>query len=277
MPELALGTAKIGLKTYGVGSTVVMTDSDGAVVINTAAKLGIPWADTAQAYGNAEDMLDSTYRAPGHFKVITKILPHAACHQDHAAKLMAILTDHSLRQLSRWPDVILLHTQSQIMDKSIVNALMSSREDARWGISAYNPSYAMVALNKGATAIEFPLHMLNQSFLPVAKMAKDAGCLTIARSPFACGALLRDPATISPSWRGPVKDVQEYAGHLGISVAKLAFLWAWQQPHIDVLVVGVSSAAQLREIHGWSRDHTWHIEGYPALEPPLETRSLWAT
>lgn len=271
MPELALGTAKIGLRTYGVGSTVVMDDCAILAVLDASADLDLIWVDTAQAYGDAEGRW--TY---DEMRIITKLLPQATCHPDHLARLVDSLHTASMDRIGAEPDVFLLHTESQIQDDAMVAALKSVG-GRWWGISAYDPKWARLALAKGATAIEFPLHILNQQFLEVAAEAKAQGCLTIARSPFAGGALLREPATLAAEWQEPVRQVHALARVRDESVAHLCFRWAWTCPDIDVLVVGVSSAAQLRDVAFWSQyDHQDRASCEPFAACNLDRASLWA-
>ena len=72
-PRLCIGTAQFGL-AYGITNKAgQVSKKDVTKMLALAAESGIEWLDTAQAYGNAEQVLGECLPSSHQFRVISKL------------------------------------------------------------------------------------------------------------------------------------------------------------------------------------------------------------
>ena len=73
IPELTLGTAQFGMD-YGITNNVGKIDNkEISKILQKAYKLGITFIDTAQAYGQSEEIIGKYLPLNNNLKIITKI------------------------------------------------------------------------------------------------------------------------------------------------------------------------------------------------------------
>ena len=72
-PQLCLGTAQFGL-AYGITNAAGQVSEQAvAQLLDQAGNAGIRWLDTAQAYGNAEEVLGRHLPKSHQFQLISKL------------------------------------------------------------------------------------------------------------------------------------------------------------------------------------------------------------
>ena len=72
-PQLCLGTAQFGL-AYGITNAAGQVSEHAvAQLLDQAGNAGIRWLDTAQAYGNAEEVLGRHLPNSHKFQLISKL------------------------------------------------------------------------------------------------------------------------------------------------------------------------------------------------------------
>ena len=77
-PSLSLGTAQFGL-SYGITNTKGKISSHEAKsIFQFASSNGVEYIDTAQSYGNAEDVISKNLPVNSTFKIITKLSPQTS-------------------------------------------------------------------------------------------------------------------------------------------------------------------------------------------------------
>jgi aryl-alcohol dehydrogenase-like predicted oxidoreductase len=261
--RLALGTASFGLPGYGLSSGSRPTHAESAEMLRYAFGRGVRWFDTAAAYGDAEDLLavvrsglDWTIGAP---KCSTKLAPQ--------------LVKMGVCREGRF-DAVLLHnpTVGELSDRELLRAFgVSCEADSDYehghdaslpGASTYAPDEAEAAITAGAKIIQLPFHALDQRHARagVFEAARAAGCLVMARQPWARGLLTHGvvvPALCAVSRAGLPEDdalgvvdllvwYQCVCARHNISPREAGLRFSLESP-ADLVVFGVSSMAQLVE------------------------------
>ena len=75
MPKICLGTVQFGME-YGITNKTGQISKDEArLILEKAHSNNIEFIDTAQSYGNAENIIGETQPKDNKFKIISKISP----------------------------------------------------------------------------------------------------------------------------------------------------------------------------------------------------------
>lgn len=274
-----LTTSRVGLGAWGLGNAAshpvvqVLDEEDIADVLRTAFELGITLIDSAEVYDN-EELLGRVIRgldnAPADLIVSTKFghgkgFSSAQIRDSVERSLQAFGIDSI--------PLFMLHDPRGDADLEVIygadGALPELRRLQSEGLvgsvgiatGTLPPLHAAVDSDE-FDVIQFPrLHtLLNQSarttgLLERAK-AKDIG--TILTSPFAGDILatgVRDDIAeprysfwgAQPEVVEAVSRIQDGADRLGLRMPEAAMAYALAEPLIDVVVIGVTSSAELRE------------------------------
>lgn len=196
-PHLILGTAQLGIP-YGVANRKGMPDPQAATALLRAAyDGGVRFVETAQAYGESENILERHYAADPERRlgVITKLSP-GVDFADRAAQALAV--DASSRRFGGRLEALLLH------DADHLAALR--QEPGRWllervergeigalGVSVYTPAEFEAALSiEAIRVIQAPFSGLDRRLLDSGLLAaaRRAGKAILVRSAFLQGLLL---------------------------------------------------------------------------------------
>jgi len=256
MAKLCLGTAGFGMK-YGINNkTGKSTKKQVFKMFDLARREGIEYIDTAQAYGDAEEILGE-YKHRKSFKIITKLLPN--CFDDAAGKainsaIMDMWIGSFIDRLRQDPAAMLLHTPRYIYDEKIRCALRKFRclADVPIGVSIYNPEDALCAVKLGFDVIQVPYNIFDQrlDYTDFFQLAKEAGVQVFARSPFLQGLILMREDEI-PDHLSLAKDyLREFDRIIrkhGFSRLEAAFLFSLTHTGLNHVVFGVDNIRQLKE------------------------------
>ena len=257
-PRLSLGTAQWG-KRYGITNAKgELSDLDVVDIVQTALDCGIRDADThrttnpRQGYGRAQSRLRPW---AGEFAVTTKVFGGAAADLPAGEQLGESLNDLGLEQVHAclvhdWYDL------SNAEAKAVANGLRDARHRglvARIGISAYDSSdleRACEHFGADLGAVQVPTSVVDQRLVRsgVVDRLRSAGAEIQMRSIFLQGLLL-DPTSAAPLAQHPaITGFHRRCTERGVTplASSLAFIRALEW--VDVVVVGVTSAAELAQI-----------------------------
>ena len=255
--RVVLGTAQLGMD-YGIAHRGEQPAQDTAdALIDMAWNAGVPFLDTAQAYGDSESVIGTFFlRNPDcRVRVISKLHPglaEADSDQIYAAirasadrlqgRLDAMML-HDARMLKRWND-------------GLGQALIRCREDgviSMIGVSVYTPDEFQEALNNSeCQVIQAPFNALDRDLLNSGLFARaqELGVTLHLRSVFLQGLLLLDPRDLPPemsfahdtilSWRAK-------CNRWGREAADVALLFAAQAVPDAFLVLGCEAPDQLAD------------------------------
>jgi aryl-alcohol dehydrogenase-like predicted oxidoreductase len=258
LSKLALGTVQFGL-TYGISNQSGQVNREEVGhIIALAQESGIDTLDTAIGYGDSEECLGAV--GSENFKIVTKLpgLP------DGVAEINAWVTEQmqiSLRRLN--VDAVyglLLHRSQQLVDeagRALLQALERLKVEGivqKIGVSIYAPE-ELDTITQSCTIdlVQAPLNLFDRRLVTSGWLQRlhDQGVEVHTRSAFLQGLLLmpRDAIPVKFERWAPLWD----AWHASLVCCDLTATTACLQyplslSQIDRVVVGVDSAAQLREL-----------------------------
>ena len=221
----ALQHGDVRIPRIGIG-TWELTDGEAYDSVRDALDLGYRHVDTAQIYGNEEEVgraiADSGVDRDDLF-VTTKVWRSKAAPPDVAQS-----TGESLRRLGLdHVDLLLIHWPTDIAPiEATIEALAAQQEQGRTrliGVSNYTPDQFRRAADVADVATnQVEYHALLSQDL-VLDAVRDAGAFLTAYSPLAHGKLFDD------------EDVTAIADEAGASVAQVALAWLLAQDDVAVL------------------------------------------
>ena len=240
--RLGIGTASL-LAGYGLQAAPI----DGDALLRHAIERGIDYIDTAAAYGDSERTiggLADVIRARG-ITIATK-LTAAALLADGIAPTLDRLRQPSV-------DTLLLHTapHADITAAGAGERLQEVRATgaaARVGVSTYGSERARIALEQPwCDAVQVEFSVLNPSVVRAVSGVRRPGQQLIARSVFCKGLLTPRAASapVPPTARETIDALTATAAAWGMTLPQLALRFALDTPGIDVVVIGVSSPAEI--------------------------------
>lgn len=260
--KLGLGTVQFGMN-YGMSNLRGRTPpAEVDHILRLAADNGVQILDTAAVYGDSEIVLGGLL-APDHdFRVITKT-PSFKTSTIHAADAI-YLRDTFRRSLEnlRQENVygLLVHHADDLLvpgGERVFTEMQRLLEEGlvrKIGVSVYSGQQIDSILEAYTPDIvQLPLNLFDQRLLESGHLEKlkCRGVEIHARSVFLQGLLLIEPDQVPPHF-SPISDKLEYyvrfleENKLTRLQATLAF--AAKQRDVDVVLVGVTSAAELRDI-----------------------------
>jgi aryl-alcohol dehydrogenase-like predicted oxidoreductase len=221
--RLCLGTAKLGMPWYGLGSTSRPTHADSASILREAVARGITHFDTGRAYGDAEDLV--AHYLPGDVHVSTKTAPdlwrYVHMHDNHWTPLLL----HN-------PTVDQIRFYGRTVD----------------GASVYTPEEAQAVVDAGMRHLQVPFCVFDQRHRHVIERAVAVGLTVYARQPFLQGILTADVAR--PGWPIPEGWFEVWRTTCETATVpplEAALRFALETP-AHFIVFGVGSVTHLREV-----------------------------
>ena len=254
--RLGLGTVQFGLP-YGVSNVSgQVSPAEARAILATAQEAGIRVLDTAAAYGTAEALLGELRTQAAQFRICTKTLSLREGLTSVIARAR-----RSAELLGGAPiDALLVHSASDLFREdgaalwSELQKLKAEGLFSRIGISAYahdNP--VELARRYQPDLMQIPLNLLDQRLFNDGSLEKlrRLGIEVHVRSIFLQGLLFVAPEMLPQKLVHAATRLAQirtaiHAASTTPLAAALAFVL--QQSNIDVAVVGVTSANQLREI-----------------------------
>jgi len=243
--RLVLGTAQLGF-SYGVGNKTGQPDLNEAVqIVSTAWDAGIREFDTAQVYGNSEQVLGEIFEKLGisrQAKVVSKL-----AFQDDSFSVSSVqmATEKSLHCLGiERLSGLMLHIQEAIRwpdSKRVFSSLVERGLVSHIGVSVYTPEFASEALELDwIDMIQLPGNALDRRFelAGVYELAEKRNKSIYVRSAFLQGLLLMERSEIPDDMEFAVPYVVAFsalAEELGITRHELALVYlrdSWPQTRV---------------------------------------------
>ena len=264
---LVLGTAQLGLP-YGIANKTGQPDQSLATaIVREAWENGIREFDTAQGYGESEQVLGKSLlqlKLVGDVKIITKPHPQldhlnpAVLENAIAASLKKIgvpqiygIMLHREEMLSLW-NKGLAETLSKLFTKGMFQKV---------GVSVYAPSKAIEAINtEGIDMIQIPTNILDRRFenTGVFEIAKEKKKEVYIRSIFIQGLLLMDIDGIPDklAFAIPViEKLENIAKEFGLTRQEIALGYIKSEMPAARIVFGAETKEQVtKNIAAWQKD-----------------------
>lgn len=266
--DLCLGTAQFGLP-YGITNTSGQVSKPVvSSLLQSAHTSGIRLLDTAQAYGNAEQVLGSSIPPSCNFKIVSKLPAQSSSPFTRSSlRSWEYSFQNSLQRL-RLPaiDALLLHQSADLCrpDSSILLEWLSSLRDRglvrRIGVSIYEGSELDLLPLDHIQLVQLPLSLYDQRCLHNGTITTlySAGISIHARSIYLQGLLLT-PANQLPSWCDPAfrhhhSMLESSAIDAGLTLLSMALDFCRSCESLEAVVVGVTSQSELTALlSGWNR------------------------
>lgn len=258
MNKLALGTVQFGLD-YGISNQggQVRLDEVGKI-LEQARESGITTLDTAIAYGNSEAVLGKV--GVKGFRVISKLPGFTEVEAKDLQGWSQRSIDQSLQRLGISKlDGLLLHNPIQLQT-SFGEELVSTLEELKRqgyvdsiGVSVYSIEEIELALNLFAPdLIQAPFNLLDRRLLSLGLFEdlKRTNVEIHTRSAFMQGLLLmgkQRPAKFSP-WQALFERYESWLKEHALTELEACISYPVSLKHIDKVVVGVNSSAELQQI-----------------------------
>ena len=255
MSALGLGTAQLG-QDYGVANARGRPpDEEARAILQTAWTGGVHVLDTAPAYGDSEARIAACRPPDASFRIVTKTR-HGAdprdVRRDLEASLARLGVDAVHGLLVHAPDALAQDDAGALL--ASLQAVRDAGLTRRIGVSVYDATQAEAARATGVLdLIQVPVSVLDQRLVADGTLARlrAAGFEVHARSVLLQGLLVQAPDAIRV--RGARAAVAAFrywcrANRCSPLQAALGFVRAL--PEVDVVLVGVDGAEQLRTILG---------------------------
>ena len=248
--KFILGTVQFGLD-YGINNATGKPSSEQVFkMLEYAASQGVKVLDTADAYGNATELLGFFNKThPGLFAINTKFNSNKEPLAEQLSSSLCLLQlktvntyfYHSFNDFVKYPELL----------PDLV-ALKQDHLIRKIGVSVYdNDEFKTFINTPEIDVIQFPFNLLDNRNQrgELMRLAKENGKELQVRSVFLQGLFFKSPKNIPHrlnSLKPFLKKIHDLSIENHLSVEQLALLYAIQQPEIDHIIIGVDNLEQLR-------------------------------
>ncbi len=257
--RLVLGTVQLGMP-YGISNKTGKPDFNCACdIIRTAFDQNITCFDTAQAYGDSEEILGRTFdklKVGAQAKVYSKLHPGIDFSREDAVEKSV---EDSLGKLRIGQlEGLLLHNEGDLRfwDKGLgasLRKLVAKGKVKFIGVSFYSPHKALDALGfNGIDLIQVPANILDRRFedAGVFKKARECGKDVFVRSIFLQGLLLisldRVPASLKYALPY-LEQLEQMAYSMKLTRLELTLGYAAQRWPGSLVIFGAESSKQVAD------------------------------
>jgi aryl-alcohol dehydrogenase-like predicted oxidoreductase len=287
--KIILGTVQFGLD-YGINNRSGKPGAEMvASILDLAFKNHIRLLDTAEAYGDSHEVIGNYHRSSPHkFNVITKF---SAGRSD--------LSKHLEERISRNLEVMNVdnlygymfhsYTDFETHYTTFRNEIKDLKEKGlikKFGVSIYtNNEFEKLLNHDGIDLVQLPFNLLdnnNQRSSLLAK-AKEKGIEVHTRSVFLQGLFFKKTdelpqklAALAPY----LQQIHKISDDNHLSINDLSLNYAARQKHIDHVLIGVDTAAQLQQNldslqHDLSSDAMSQVDELHVKEAELLNPANW--
>ncbi|MCB0496664.1 MAG: aldo/keto reductase [Cyclobacteriaceae bacterium] len=287
--KIILGTVQFGLN-YGINNSLGKpSQKEVFQILNLAKDRNIDLLDTAEAYGNAQNIIGSYHKQSNfRFNIITKYSPTnkelPLSIYDRVYKNLDTLNVQKLYSymFHSFKDYKLLWKEQ----KKNFEKLKEEDKIEKIGVSLYtNEELKNIIKDNCVELVQIPFNLLdnvNQKF-NLLKEAKEMGFEIHTRSAFLQGLFFRDIDNLPDffmSLKSDLKKIKELAKSNKISVSDLALSYVSSQKYVDGILIGVDSETQLSENINFSKNVLPQqvideINSITVLNPELLNPSNW--
>lgn len=253
-----LGTVQLGLDYGVVGSTQKPSQEAAFGVLDAAARMGVTTWDTANNYGDSEQVIGNWNAANPEKSptVITKIGP-----LDHSSK--AALRDDILRQTEKCCqtlkaeklDMLMIHNFEDFEEDPDVctNVFRELKDNGiirTSAISAYSEHDYRVLAESEFDAVQIPLNVFDWEKIENGEMEalRKAGKAVFTRSIYLQGLVFMDPQKVPKHLAFCIPTLEKYqrlCREFCVSPAELALSYVLSVPGVTSVVLGCQTPEQV--------------------------------
>ena len=250
--KLILGTAQMGLD-YGINNHKgKISQKESLSILKVAYNSGIRILDTAEAYGDAHQLIGNYHKQQNNFKfkIITKF-PHHIKHNLLKSKVIEYQDLMNVKTL----DVIMFHSfdsfKSNYNALKTLNKLRSDGLINNIGVSVYKNTQLESLLNEDLiTVVQLPFNLLDNINVrgDLINQLKIKKKVIHTRSAFLQGLFFKkssDNISIVQALKPQLKTINKITEKESCSMEELALSYCIKQKNIDNIIIGVDSISQL--------------------------------
>jgi aryl-alcohol dehydrogenase-like predicted oxidoreductase len=259
MNRLVLGTAQLGM-VYGIANKTGQPNTAVARdIVKTAWENGIYKFDTAQGYGESEQILGRTLYElgiSGKVQIITKMHPAIDHLNKESLKNSVVESMDNLKVSNLYG--LMLHREEFLdyLEEGLDEVLREFIYDGianHIGVSVYSPEYAQKALGSDIIdMIQLPANILDRRFFNagIFQSAIVSAKEIFIRSIFLQGLLLIEPNELRAGmdYAKPVlNDFRRLSEEIGMTRQEMALIYAkYQFPEANI-IFGAETAKQVKD------------------------------
>lgn len=238
---------------YGINnnSGKISFENSYAILLK-AFESGIDTLDSAEAYGNAHQVIGNFHRLNPNikFNVVTKI-PHDTLVDEIDGKIRTYIDDLNVDHL----EVLMFHSfDSYENNMQIIEVLKDLKNQdiiKHIGVSVYtNDQIETLLLDDTITVVQMPFNLLDNESLrgDLMKKLKEKGKIIHTRSAFLQGLFFKDCSSGNDIFQKLANEliaIKNIADDGNISISNLALSYCLNQENIDKVLIGIDSVSQL--------------------------------
>lgn len=233
---------------YGINNETGIPSSEEAnSILDLAAKSGIGFLDTAEAYGKSLDTIGEYQKNHDiKFEVLTKVSNYES--------LLEKITEMLKRSHTPSFESISFHSLNDYLNEETRNKLLKLKHGhytRSIGLSLYtNEEIEFVIKNKDVDFIQVPFNIFDNSNLrgDLLKRAKDKNILVHVRSVFLQGIFFKNLKTLNPFFKDLIPHIyqlHQLAREANVSPQSICLNYVMNFPYIDRVIFGVEKKVQL--------------------------------
>lgn len=239
--------------SYGINnSTGKISFNDSCKILLKAFESGISVLDTAEAYGNAHQVIGEFHKLNPmiKFDICTKI-PYDIDVNLIEEKITTYIKDLNVECL----EVLMFHSFDSYKDNyqivDMLNNIKSQGLIKNIGVSIYtNNQIEELLLDDAISVVQMPFNLLdNESVRGVLmQKLKDTGKIVHTRSAFLQGLFFKENSETNAVFQKlstELIEIKSIANGENISMSNLALGYCLRQKNIDQVLIGVDSISQL--------------------------------
>jgi aryl-alcohol dehydrogenase-like predicted oxidoreductase len=252
--KIGLGTVQFGLN-YGINNTAGKVNKDAARnIINDYYKAAkSPLFDTAEAYGNSEQVLGEIFKElniNANSLIISKFSKNITTVSQLRTSFQNTIDKLQVEQLYGF----LAHDANTLIENpEIYNELIGYKKIGyirKIGVSSYYPEQVqwLTRHKISLDLIQIPYNILDRRFEAFLKQFKNASIEIHTRSAFLQGLFFREINSLSSHFdlaKNKIRDIQNIAKSINLSLSKLLLIFCLKQKFIDKVIIGVDSEKHL--------------------------------
>lgn len=260
--KIGLGTVQFGLN-YGIANAAGQVgEEEVRAILAMAQDAGIRVLDTAAAYGRAEAVLGAVGVARRPFRIITKLprLPEGLAITEMAGWVGDTVAASCAKLGRERLDGLLVHHAQDLLGArghalwAQLAELRGAGHVERIGASVYEGAEIDALLDRyEPDLVQLPINVIDQRLIAGGQLRRlNARHVEVhARSVFLQGLLLLPPERVPARITGARAAVERFHGvarAAGLTPLAAALAFVNALPEVDCMIVGVTRAAELREI-----------------------------
>ena len=272
--KIGLGTVQFGMD-YGISNSKGKTPlNEVKEIFKYAEKNGISYLDTAEAYGESEELLGLNDLTK--FRVISKFLckdGSSVIREGLYQSLRKLKVDSLYAYMAHRPKVLaanpkqwddLMHLKNNGLVRKIGYSLNEPDELA-----------TLLDLNMVPDIVQVPYNFLDRRFKENLIMLKELGCETHSRSCFLQGLFFMERNSLGTHFDEVKQIIAELQDTHGDNLSAALLMFVLELDYIDVVIMGVENLAQLKQ----NVDNITKAKKITRTQPIIEDRilipSLW--